>query len=119
MTKSNLALKRVYEPPLPGDGIRILVDRLWPRGLSKEEARIDRWMKELGPSTGLRKWFNHDPDRWIEFQRRYRDELTSEERVALIEEVRRLSATGKVSLLYAARDTEHNNAVVLSEIVSR
>lgn len=108
------ALKHVYEPPQATDGMRVLVDRLWPRGLSKERAAIDEWLKDAAPSGELRRWFGHDVDRWEEFQRRYRAELEGAEVVARLLELLR---KGPVTLLYAARDSEHNNAVVLADFV--
>lgn len=110
-----LRLKRAYESPAPSDGHRILVDRLWPRGLSKEKAAIDQWMKEIAPSTELRRWFAHDPDKWREFQRRYEQELRSQD--DLVREIARLAAHGTVTLVYAARDEKHNDAVVLAGAV--
>jgi uncharacterized protein YeaO (DUF488 family) len=110
-----LAIKRIYEPPLPTDGRRILVDRLWPRGVSKAKARLDAWMKDVGPTTELRRWFDHRPDRWPEFRRRYLDELASNTAVPALAQ---MAAAGPVTLLYAARDTIHNEAVVLAEFVS-
>lgn len=104
-------VKRAYEPPAAGDGYRVLVDRLWPRGLSKEAARIDAWLKELAPSAELRTWFGHDVERWEEFQERYWQEL--EEQQAALEELVRRANDGRVTLIYAARDAEHNNAVAL------
>ena len=108
-------LKRVYEPPSSADGKRILVDRLWPRGLSKDKAKIDHWLKEVAPTTALRQWFGHDPGKWAEFQKRYRAELKSNPALA---ELRALSAQGSVTLLYAARDQVHNEAVVLQKILN-
>src|SRR4051812_6887085 len=108
-------MKRVYEPPAPSDGHRILVDRLWPRGLSKEKAAVDRWMKEIAPSTELRRWFGHDPERWPEFQRRYREELRRNEE--LVREIAKLASRGRVTLVYGARDDAHNDAVVLAAVV--
>jgi uncharacterized protein YeaO (DUF488 family) len=110
-------IKRVYDDPERGDGERILVDRLWPRGLSKRAAAVDQWMKELGPSDELRKWFGHDPARWRDFRRRYLSELKSqrENLAALARKAKRETLT----LLFAARDTEHNNAVVLKEAIGR
>lgn len=109
--------KRAYVPPDPGDGERILVDRLWPRGLSKSRARIDRWMKDLGPSTELRTWFHHDATRWEEFQRRYRHELASPDKRRMLVEIARESEKEPVTLVYGSRDTEHNNAkVILDEL---
>ena len=104
-------LKRIYDPKADGDGTRVLVDRLWPRGLSKHDAAIDLWLKSIAPSTDLRHWFNHQPERWMEFSQRYRKELAeNKEGVAQLE---KLATAGPVTLLYAARDTEHNQALVL------
>ena len=110
-------LKRVYEPPSPDDGARILVDRLWPRGLTKEKAALDLWMKEIAPSTELRKWFDHDPAKWTGFQARYAKEL--EARPELADELRGEAHQGTVTLLYAARDEVHNEAVVLKAFLTR
>ncbi len=107
--------KRAYEPPVRGDGYRVLVDRLWPRGVSKEEAQLDEWAKELAPSPELRSWFGHDAARFPEFRRRYRDELVDHE--AKLRELRRRAYTGSLTLVYGARDTEHNGAVVLAELL--
>jgi uncharacterized protein YeaO (DUF488 family) len=106
-------IKRVYEKPSKQDGKRILVDRLWPRGLTKEKASVDLWLKEIAPSTVLRKWFGHEPDKWKEFQKRYQDELkNNKEQVSLLkEQVKK----GPVTLVYGAKDEEHNEAVVLKE----
>jgi uncharacterized protein YeaO (DUF488 family) len=104
-------IKRVYEPAAKSDGFRVLVDRLWPRGLSKQDAHVDLWLREVGPSTALRKWFNHDPDRWVEFQRRYHAEL--KEKTALLATIREQSKTHPVTLLYSAKDEQHNQAVAL------
>lgn len=103
--------KRVYEPPARSDGFRVLVDRLWPRGLSKDDAQIDLWLRDVGPSTTLRKWFNHDPARWVEFQHRYHAEL--KEKTALIATIKKQAKTGPVTLLYSAKDEQHNQAVAL------
>jgi uncharacterized protein YeaO (DUF488 family) len=108
-----IAIKRVYEPPAETDGQRVLVDRLWPRGLSKEKLDLALWLKEIAPSTELRKWFHHDPDKWSEFQKRFRAEL--DVNGDLVEELRGLIAKGKVTLVYSAHDAMHNNAVVLAE----
>lgn len=108
-----IAVKRVYEPAAAGDGQRVLVDRLWPRGVKKEDAHLDLWLKDVAPSDELRKWFGHDPDRWAEFRKRYREELKA--KAAAIEELRALLAKGKVTLLFGAHDERHNNAVVLAE----
>ena len=105
-------IKRVYDPPSKEDGFRILVDRLWPRGLTKEKAHIGIWLKDVAPSEGLRKWFSHDPERWDEFRRRYEKELSKKSHlIGKIEEYQREFST--VTLLYAAKDEIHNNAVVL------
>lgn len=111
-----LAIKRVYEPPAAGDGHRILVDRLWPRGLSKEKAHVDLWLREVAPSTTLRRWFGHDPEKWDEFQRRYREELAAnEEAVASLKEA---IGKGPATLLYGAHDEQHNQAVVLRDLLA-
>jgi uncharacterized protein YeaO (DUF488 family) len=110
-----VAIKRVYDEPQAGDGTRVLVDRLWPRGLTKEKAKVDRWLKEIAPTTELRKWFAHDPKKWAEFQSRYLDELKlySEQIELLKHEAKR----GPITLLYGAKDEEHNEAVVLQKIL--
>jgi uncharacterized protein YeaO (DUF488 family) len=110
-----IRIKRAYLPAARSDGTRILIDRLWPRGLRKSEATIDRWAKELAPSTALRRWFGHDPVRWPEFRRRYAAELR-EQREPL-EAIRRLGMTRTVTLVFAARDERHNDAVVLRSIL--
>ena len=112
---SHLRLKRAYEPPASADGIRILVDRLWPRGVSKEEASLDEWEKDIAPSTELRKWFGHDPARWAEFQRRYRAELQQHDDI--LKHIRTLAKTHTVTLIYGAHDEEHNDAVVLKDVL--
>ncbi|HLZ73220.1 MAG TPA: DUF488 family protein [Dehalococcoidia bacterium] len=113
--RQEIRIKRVYEPPAPEDGRRVLVDRLWPRGLSKERARLDAWLRELAPSDELRRWFGHDPGRWQEFSRRYRRELADPVRQAALKEL----AAGDLplTLLYAARDTEHNEAQILKQVL--
>lgn len=111
-----IKLKRVYDPYADSDGKRILVDRLWPRGIKKEDARMDLWLKDIAPSNELRKWFGHDPGRWQEFRRRYREEL--KEKSDLVRELRKAASKGTVTLLYSAKDTEHNNAVVLKEVIA-
>jgi uncharacterized protein YeaO (DUF488 family) len=113
----SLAIKRVYEPPSASDGMRVLVDRLWPRGLSKAKAKIDRWEKDLAPSDELRRWFGHETARWAEFRKRYRDELKSQ--ADALRELRAAARRGRVTLLYAAHDEEHNNAVVLAELLKK
>src|ERR1700722_11286882 len=110
-----IQLKRVYEAPSKSDGTRILVDRLWPRGLTKEKARVDLWLKEVAPSTDLRKWFAHDPAKWPEFKTRYRAELKQNpEAFAEL----KAAAKGNTTLLFGAKDEEHNEAVVLQELLS-
>jgi uncharacterized protein YeaO (DUF488 family) len=109
-------VKRVYAPPEADDGTRILVDRIWPRGLSKGEAALTLWLREVAPSAALRKRFGHDPARWAEFQRRYRAELDANK--ASVERLRDLLQTGRATLLYAARDEKHNNAVVLADYLN-
>jgi uncharacterized protein YeaO (DUF488 family) len=112
-------IKRAYEPAASGDGFRVLVDKLWPRGLSKEAAGIDEWLKEIAPSAELRKWFGHDPKRWAEFKARYKRELRSAERSAALERLRDAARTrGSVTLLFAARDMTHNHAAVLLEVLN-
>ncbi|BAU48906.1 uroporphyrin-III methyltransferase [Sulfurifustis variabilis] len=112
-----IQLKRAYVAPASGDGERILIDRLWPRGVSKDEARIDIWLKELAPSDGLRRWFNHDPARWPEFKARYFRELASHRE--LLAAISRRARRGRVTLVYGAKDEKHNNAVALRELLRR
>jgi uncharacterized protein YeaO (DUF488 family) len=112
---SEVTIKRAYEPPSPDDGTRILVDRLWPRGVKKAKAGISQWMKEIAPSNELRKWFGHDPGRWEEFRRRYRAELTGKRE--LVSRLRELSREGPLTLVYSAHDEAHNQAVVLRELL--
>jgi uncharacterized protein YeaO (DUF488 family) len=110
-----IKLKRAYEKPSRDDGFRVLVERLWPRGVRKEEARLDLWLKDVAPSTPLRQWFGHDPAKWPEFQRRYRAELQDHrDRLALL---RRKAREGTVTLVYGSRDTEHNAAVALKKVL--
>ncbi len=110
-------VKRIYDPYDKADGIRVLVDRLWPRGISKDKAFVDEWFKEVAPSDKLRKWFGHEPARWKEFRRRYRKELQSPEQQALIRKLRAIARRNTVTILFAARDEEHNNARILGEIL--
>ncbi|OQM75562.1 DUF488 domain-containing protein [Manganibacter manganicus] len=110
---TEIAIKRVYEAPSSADGQRVLVDRLWPRGVKKEDAKLTEWVKAVAPSDELRKWFGHDPAKWDEFQTRYRAEL--KDRSEAVEELRDLAAKGKLTLLYGAHDEAHNNAVVLAK----
>ena len=112
-----IKIKRVYEKPEDEDGTRILVDRLCPRGLTKEKASIDLWLKDIAPSTELRKWFNHDPEKWNEFKKRYRAELSENKKaVAMLKEK---LTNGVVTLIFGAKDEEHNEALVLKEFFSR
>jgi uncharacterized protein YeaO (DUF488 family) len=107
--------KRVYSEPRLRDGVRILVDRVWPRGISKERARIVEWRKDLAPTTSLRKWFGHEPAKWIEFRRRYRTELTRSGMMDELKKLARLSSKRTITLVYSAADEEHNQAVALKE----
>jgi uncharacterized protein YeaO (DUF488 family) len=115
MCSLKVEIKRVYEEPSRADGTRILVDRLWPRGLSKERAQVDLWLKDIAPSTELRKWFGHGPSKWAEFQTRYRQELKSE--VELLDVLKKKAAKGTITLLYGAKDEVHNEAVVLQSLL--
>jgi uncharacterized protein YeaO (DUF488 family) len=108
-----IKLKRVYDPPSASDGQRILVERLWPRGVSKEKANVQMWLKEVAPSAELRKWYKHDLSKWEEFQKRYRGELAKNE--DMIEEIEEMAAKGPVTFVYAARDENHNSALVLKK----
>lgn len=113
----DIRLKRAYEPAAPSDGYRVLIDRLWPRGVSRERARLDDWDQELPPSKRLREWFRHEPGRFEEFRRRYIEELRGQR--SRVTELRRRARTGTLTLVYAARDTEHNDAVVLAQVLRR
>jgi len=115
MSTNSIVTKRIYEDPATDDGHRVLVDRLWPRGVSKEDAKLDEWLKKIAPTDGLRKWFDHDPDKFDEFTSRYKKELEDHEN-----ELKKLadkSSEEKVTLLYGAKDGEHNQAVVLKEVL--
>ena len=112
---SRIGIGRVYEPPSAEDGTRVLVDRLWPRGVSKEAAGIDEWARDLAPSDALRRWFGHDPARWEEFARRFRRELDA--RPGALDSLLAAARQGAVTLVYGARDERHNQAVVLREII--
>ena len=113
----DVRLKRAYEPAEPADGFRILIDRLWPRGVSRRQAKLDEWNRELAPSTELRRWFGHDPERFAEFRRRCVEELR-DQRSALAE-LRARARRGPLTLVYGAKDSEHNDAVVLAEVLRR
>jgi len=115
MAAANVKLKRAYEPAAENDGPRILVDRLWPRGVSKAEAALDRWEKDISPSTTLRKWFGHDPARWEEFRRRYAAELR--QHPELLSSLRALARKHPITLVYSAHDEVHNDAVVLRDLL--
>ena len=111
----NIKLKRAYDSSGSGDGTRILVDRLWPRGVRKADAAIDLWAKDIAPSTALRKWFGHDPARWLEFRRRYSEEV--HRRRDWLDKLRTLARKGRITLVFAARDEVHNDAVVLRDVL--
>lgn len=111
----NIRLKRAYNPAGSGDGTRVLIDRLWPRGVRKADAAIDVWAKDIAPSTALRRWFGHDPARWHEFRRRYSEEI--HRRRDRLDELRTLAQKGRVTLVFAARDEVHNDAVVLRDVL--
>ena len=113
----DIRLKRAYEPAAPADGYRILIDRLWPRGVSRHEAKLDDWDKELSPSTELRRWFAHEPSRFQEFRRRYIEELRDER--PRLKALRRRAREGTLTLVYSAHNTEHNDAVVLAKVLRR
>ncbi|HET7299371.1 MAG TPA: DUF488 domain-containing protein [Oleiagrimonas sp.] len=113
----SIAIKRAYDDPAPDDGARVLVDRLWPRGVSKDDAALDDWTKDVAPSNDLRKWFGHDADKWKEFQKRFKSELDDNEDAwkPLLERARK----GDLTLIYSARDEEHNNAVVIKAYLDK
>jgi uncharacterized protein YeaO (DUF488 family) len=113
-----LRVKRAYESKEAGDGVRILVDRLWPRGLRSADAGIDEWIKDVAPSDELRKWFAHDPEKWPEFKRKYTGELSEPSKATLLKRIAKLAANGDVTLVYAAKDAEHNNARVLEGLIA-
>lgn len=113
----DVRIKRAYAGPADDDGRRVLIDRIWPRGVSRDQARLDDWVRELAPSAALRTWFGHDPERFAEFRRRYLTELLAHE--PKVRELRRLARHGTLTLVYGARDTEHNDAVVLAELLRR
>jgi|SRR5215204_28885 len=113
----DIRLKRAYEPAAPSDGYRVLIDRLWPRGVSRKKARLDAWERELAPSAELRQWFGHEPSRFEGFRRRYIEELRKQR--PLLAELRRRARSGTLTLVYAAHDREHNDAVVLGTVLRR
>jgi uncharacterized protein YeaO (DUF488 family) len=112
---SNVRLQRAYDDPRPDDGYRVLVDRVWPRGRTKEELRLHEWARDLGPSTGLRKWFGHDPARWSEFQARYQAELAGSDQARALDALAAKARLGPLTLVYGARDREHNQAQVIAD----
>ncbi len=112
-----IKIKRIYDPASPDDGKRIYIDRLWPRGMKKEEVKIDEWLKEISPSDALRKWFGHDPSKYAEFKRRYTKEL--EKYSEILEKIKKEGKRKTVTLLFSAKDEEHNNATVMREILSK
>jgi uncharacterized protein YeaO (DUF488 family) len=111
----NVNVKRIYDPPAPSDGCRVLVERLWPRGISKDAAAFDEWMKDIAPSAELRRWFGHDPARWDEFRQRYAKELNQHQ--DLLDNLRKRAKHGPITLVYSARDETHNNAVALRDLI--
>lgn len=111
----DLRVKRIYEPPESADGYRVLVDRIWPRGVSRQHANLDEWLKDIAPDSELRRWFNHRPDRWNEFQRRYRRQLARKQE--MVEDLRARAKAGTMTLLYSARNTLHNQAVALKAYI--
>ena len=119
MAVSNVRLQRAYDQPGPNDGYRVLVDRVWPRGRTKEVLRLDAWARDLGPSTELRKWFGHDPARWPEFQSRYHAELAESDKAQALDALAGEARTGPVTLVYGARDREHNQARVIADELER
>ncbi|MCC6619574.1 MAG: DUF488 family protein [Chloroflexi bacterium] len=112
-------LQRAYSDPTPDDGYRVLVDRVWPRGRTKEQLRLDRWAREVGPSTDLRKWFGHDPARWDEFRRRYLAELEGPVQAAIIAELVAVARSGTLTIVFGARDAEHSQARVVADLVAQ
>jgi uncharacterized protein YeaO (DUF488 family) len=112
--RDNVRLQRAYDEPTPGDGYRVLVDRVWPRGRTKEQLRLDTWARDIGPSAELRKWFGHDPARWAAFQERYRVELAEPGRARTLDALAERARRGPVTLVFGARDVEHNEARVIA-----
>jgi uncharacterized protein YeaO (DUF488 family) len=110
---AQISIKRAYDPVAAGDGYRVLVDRLWPRGIRKQALRLDEWSKDVAPSTELRQWFGHDPERWVEFQKRYRRELSDTQHQAAMRSLLKAAGHRSLTLIYAAKDLEHNHALVL------
>jgi uncharacterized protein YeaO (DUF488 family) len=119
VNRTNVRLQRAYDDPGPDDGHRVLVDRVWPRGRTKEQLRLDAWERDLGPSTPLRKWFGHDPARWPEFQTRYHAELAAPDQARTLDLLAAQARRGPVTLVYGARDREHNQAQVIADELAR
>ena len=117
-SKLDVLIKRAYDAPSPDDGTRVLIDRLWPRGLAKERAQIDEWLRDVAPSTELRKWYGHDPAKWDEFRRRYQAELKEGEAARALDQLRELARKGRVTLVFAARDPAYANAHVLHDLLT-
>lgn len=119
MTSGSVRLQRAYDDPQPDDGHRVLVDRVWPRGRTKAELRLDAWARDLGPSNELRKWFGHDPARWTEFEARYHVELADPERSQALDDLAAIARRARVTIVYGARDREHNQAQVIADEIAR
>ncbi len=119
LARRDVRLQRAYEEPGPDDGYRVLVDRVWPRGRTREELRLDAWDRDLGPSNELRHWFGHDPARWAEFQARYRGELAAPPRSRMLDELEARAREGRVTVVFGARDPEHNQAQVIAQEIRR
>ncbi|MGY1901080.1 DUF488 domain-containing protein [Nocardia gipuzkoensis] len=118
-TRRNVQIRRIYDDSAPDDGIRVLVDRLWPRGVSKTEAHLDEWCKQIAPSTDLRTWYGHDPELFDEFARRYRDELAQPDRAAALTHLRELADRGRLTLLTGTKDTHISQAAVLADLLAQ
>lgn len=119
MTMSNVRIQRAYDEPGPADGRRVLVDRVWPRGVTKEHLRLDAWERDLGPTTALRRWFGHDPERWPEFRARYLLELARPDQARVLDDLAAAARQRPVTLVYGARDREHNQAQVIADEIER
>jgi len=119
MTASAIRLRRAYDEPQPDDGHRVLVDRVWPRGRTKAQLRLDAWERDLGPSTELRKWFGHEPARWPEFQARYQEELAKPDHAGALDALAKMARAGRVTIVFGARDREHNQARVIADELER
>jgi uncharacterized protein YeaO (DUF488 family) len=115
--KPDIQIKRAYDAPAPDDGTRVLIDRLWPRGLAKERAHLDEWLRDVAPSNELRQWYGHDPEKWDEFRQRYQAELKQGTAAQAVDHLRELAAKGRLTLVFAARDADHANARVLRDLL--